>query len=97
MVILMILWLRFVTYSALQGEPPPNPLKEGEVRCKRDFLEVLMLIIIFFYLKADVGNRFVLLQIELLIKGFNFGYFFGYTVAIIDVVIGIEYFMPCSV
>ena len=28
---LMILRLRFVTYSALQGEPPPNPLKEGEL------------------------------------------------------------------
>ena len=40
---------------------------------------------------------FLRTQIELLIKGFNFGYFFGYTVAVIDVVIGIEYFMPCSV
>lgn len=95
-------------YSSISPRSPEGgqPVKRGklpiafleeEVRCKRDFLEVLMLIIIFFYLKANVGNRFVLLQIELLIKGFNFGYFFGYTVAVIDVVIGIEYFMPCSV
>jgi len=26
---LMILRLRFVTYSALQGEPPPNPPQRG--------------------------------------------------------------------
>ena len=41
---LMILRLRFVTYSALQREPSPNPLKEGEVKCKRDFLGFSMLI-----------------------------------------------------